>query len=797
MSRRVYNILTTVRNAHLTLTVHTDGTWSVHTRVGPPARLSRIHWHVTLRPPDSDAMFRLSSFRAPVRDMTVEEVPTLLGPAQVVTLVHEPSREGLELMWRAYMFREAPYMAVAVGVNSVDRVWHVGRLTPFAVEPPRGHILMEGVGPQWTFFVEGWHSWSFTGVLADNRRQPRPRWPRLTAALSYDLPHPPPKERGHFLSHTLAALTGLAPEPSTLVLAWLRQHRFLGLVEIEKTPGPDPNVWGWMDAEGAPLSPHHPLWSEPLLVHLVPPRTPDPLGPAVEAMRRWNQVAFPERVAVGWNSWYAYGRHIRPAHILEQARLAREGRDRLPVEVIQVDAGYESALGDWLHPRGLFSGRMDVLARRLREMDMEPGLWVAPFIAEAGSRLAREHPHWLLKDAEGRPVNAGFVRRTFLRGLDVTHPEVQEYVREVIHTVVHRWGYRFLKVDFLYAAALPGRRHDPHPTRVEVYRRGLELIREAAGEDVFILAGGAPVGPSIGLVDGMRVGPNVAPRWHPKRFFFPRSRNLQPTYPAMSNAVRNTLTRAAYHRRLWWNHPDCLLVRDRSSDLRPHEVQSWLSVVGLVGGMVTLGDPLALLPPERLDWIATLLPILPETAVPLDLLDHTMPETLVLSLEREWGQGVTVGLFNWRDELRTRTLQLGTLGLDWHRPHHVLDFWHRRYYRVVEGYRVFTNIPPHGGHVLGIKPVRPDPHLAGSTFHISQGGEIDMWRWDPPRLSFRVRLGRRAEGTVLLGLPGFRVLSLPPDVRVEEVADDVVGLTFSVVGERTVEVVLEPEGGVR
>ncbi len=790
MSQRIYKILTTLRNEHLTLTVHTDGTWSLHTRIGPPARLSRIHWSAHVHPSSSDQNVLLSSLRLRLQQMDEEEIPTPLGPAHVVTLTHGPSREGLELLWRAYVFQKRPYIAVAVGVRSVEIPWRVRRLTPLVVEPPRGHVLMDGVGPRWMFFVEGWHSWSFSGVLADNQRQPRPRWPRLDAAMAYDIAHPPPREPGHFLSHTLAALTGLAPEPSTLVLAWLRQHRFLGLVEIQKTPGPDPNLWGWMDAEHVLLSPHSPLWSEPLLVHIVPPRTPNPLGKAVEALRDWNQIRPRTTSPVIWNSWCAYGRHVSPTHLAENTHYLAQKRDILPVDVIQLDAGYEEHLGDWLRPRPPFAEQMADLARRIENEGFQPGIWVAPFIAEAGSEWARAHPDLFIRDETGHPAKAGFVRHRFVHPLDVTHPRVQEHIREVIHTLVHTWGYRLLKLDFLYAAAFPGQRHATELTRVEAYRKALELVREAAGEDTFLLAGGAPLGPSIGLVDAIRVGPNVAPHWHPKRLLIQRPWKRQPTYPAMINAIRNTLTRSMYHRHLWWNVPDCLITRDRHTALQDHEIQSWLTVVGLGGGMIVFGDPMPQLPPERVAWTAFLLPVQPERAIPLDVLEHTPPETFVLRLERTWGRGVTVGLFNWRDELRTRTLQLGTLGLDWHQPHHVLDFWHKRYYRVIEGYRVFTNIPPHGGHLLGIKPVLDIPHLAGSTFHISQGGEIEEWHWEPPHLTFRVNLGRRARGTVLLGLANHRITTLPSDIQVEEVTDDVVGLTFNVAGERTVHVKL-------
>ena len=116
-----------------------------------------------------------------------------------------------------------------------------------------------------------------------------------------------------------------------------------------------------------------------------------------------------------------------------------------------------------------------------------------------------------------------------------------------------------------------------------------------------------------------------------------------------------------------------------------------------------------------------------------------------------------------------------------------MDFWNRHYYHITEGYRVFTNMLPHSGLLLGIKPVLDIPHLAGSTFHISQGGEIRHWQWQPPVLTLGITLGRTAQGTVLIGTAGYVLVEAPEDAAVEQVADNVIGLTFTVRGQRTIQ----------
>jgi alpha-galactosidase len=95
-------------------------------------------------------------------------------------------------------------------------------------------------------------------------------------------------------------------------------------------------------------------------------------------------------------------------------------------------------------------------------------------------------------------------------GLDVTHPEVLEWLDQLIRKV-RSWGYGYFKLDFLYIGGFVGKRYSAMPREV-AYRNALRVLREAAG-NAYILACGAPILPSLGLCDGLRVGPDVAPFW--------------------------------------------------------------------------------------------------------------------------------------------------------------------------------------------------------------------------------------------------------------------------------------------
>ena len=124
--------------------------------------------------------------------------------------------------------------------------------------------------------------------------------------------------------------------------------------------------------------------------------------------------------------------------------------------------------------------------------------------------IFREHPEWILRDEHGNFVSAGMNWTGNAYALDITNPEVLDWVDQLIRKVVG-WGYGYLKLDFLYAGAAIGKRHKDIP-REEAYRNAMQAMRSAAG-DAYILACGAPVIPSLGLCDGIRIGPDVTNYW--------------------------------------------------------------------------------------------------------------------------------------------------------------------------------------------------------------------------------------------------------------------------------------------
>ncbi|PWH19328.1 MAG: alpha-galactosidase [Anaerolineae bacterium] len=279
-----------------------------------------------------------------------------------------------------------------------------------------------------------------------------------------------------------------------------------------------------------------------------------------------------------WCSWYSLYRFIKEELL---HRILEDLRD-LPFDVIQLDDGWQISSGDWEANYKFPSGMAD-LAARIQASGRRAGLWLSPFIVTADSTILKDHKDWLLLDDQGKPVFAGRNWSGMTYALDVTHPAVLEWLEKTIRRVTE-WGYSYLKLDFLYAAALPGKRHQEMP-REAAFRQALQVIRGAAPE-AYLLACGAPILPCLGLCDGIRIGPDVTPYWLNKPF---SAWLNNPNHPSTQNAIRTCL------HRLWLKplidiDPDVVYFRSKYNALSA-EQRHWMRDLALICGFRSTSDP--------------------------------------------------------------------------------------------------------------------------------------------------------------------------------------------------------------
>jgi alpha-galactosidase len=415
-----------------------------------------------------------------------------------------------------------------------------------------------------TIYAEGWQSWSATETV--------PVTAAPAAAVSRD-------------SLVIDSQYGAAPPPGV--------HQGSGLLAVDPGTGGPIEVFTSQDASRSVSVIQARFLNGSVLVTAdaaVSQTTDRRPGGLVGALCRWAE-GFAARAGVApgrlrpippvWCSWYQYYAAVTEADIT--ANLAAMDELRLPLRVVQIDDGYQAAPGDWLVPSGRFAS-LPGLVRRIRGTGRRAGIWIAPTLVGRRSELLARHPEWIVRDAgTGEPVSAGNVVRQECTALDVTHPGAARYLADVL-AAMRDWGIDYFKVDFAYAGACEGVRHDD-VTGVEAYRRGLQLIRDAIGPESVLLGCGAPILPSVGLVDAMRVGPDIAARYEPP--------DGHPSKPSQRNAARNVAARAWQHGRFWVNDTDCLMARPGVE-----RREAWAETVRRYGGLRSSGDGLA----ELDDW---------------------------------------------------------------------------------------------------------------------------------------------------------------------------------------------------
>jgi alpha-galactosidase len=559
-------------------------------------------------------------------------------------------------------------------------------------------------GPEDRVFEHGYQSWTATGTLDLGERYPTE--PPYNRPQMLDLAAPLEARASHYVT----ALTG---DPGGVTLGFLDHEAYLSRFELATDDRT--RLAAVCPGDGVALDPGETRTTAPLRIDATRP-VADGLRAIADAVADCMDARVPDSAPTGWCTWYHYYTGVTADDVRENLAAIEEWD--VPVEVVQIDDGYETAFGDW---RTLADGFDDMRALRedVADAGHRPGLWLAPFYAQADSDLVDAHPDWFVTDENGVPVDAG-ERHGSMYALDTTHPDALAWLEDTFETVVEDWGFSYLKLDFLYCAAMPGQRY-ADVTRGEAYRRGLETIRDAVGDDVFVLGCGAPTFPSVGAVDAMRVGPDTASFW--------RDPDDPLSQPAHENAVRNVLNRQFCHRRLWVTDPDCQLVRE-TTDLTDAERRAFAAVVALSGGSNVFSDAISEIDDTGRTLLERTLPPVENGSVE-GLARREIPDRL--RVERPADGTGAVAAFNWGDDSATVTVDPREYVESSDEGDDSVDrvrCWDAFAGELLEpDGPVQRDVGGHGVAVLQCAPARSHPHLVGARHLANAASQVTAVDW--------------------------------------------------------------------
>ena len=413
-----------------------------------------------------------------------------------------------------------------------------------------------------------------------------------------------------------------------------------------------------------PLAPGADIDSERLMLQAGPDYHNQLLAYG-DAIRRLHHARVAVETPIGWWSWTAFYGGINEGVTLANADWQAEHLESLGYKYFQIDEGYQYARGEYTTANATqFPDGMRFVGHRITADGLTFGLWTAPFEVTTRAWVYEHHKDWLVHNAKGEPIGSRDVwnqKTDFIYTLDTTHPDAQEYLRHTYKTLVREWGVRFIKLDFMDTTAIEGYRYRPNTTALEAQRIGLQIIRDAVGEDIVLDKDGSPMLNAVGLVDTGRISTDSA---H--------------SFEATKEAASGIAARFYMHRNFFVNDPDAFNTTAQPFPDIPHlpsslelsAAQASIALSAVSGGMYEIGDDMLRLGAEK-DRLALVrntdllsMAKIGRASTPLDLMayapDDEQPSIFLLVESR---RQAILTIFNWTKTSRSHLFKLAELGL--------------------------------------------------------------------------------------------------------------------------------------
>ncbi len=460
------------------------------------------------------------------------------------------------------------------------------------------------------------------------------------------------------------------------------------------------------------FEPESEVWSQPVI--MMAGNDPNQLLSDYAArVADFYQIALPDkpRYTVA-GSWHYFGASV--SEDILRRELAAVKRRRIPVDVYQIDDGWEISYGNW-RANAKWPGGLESAVEIIREAGCIPGIWIAPFLTTPDAPAAVEHPDWLLREASGLPSSMKIGKQEFLI-FDPSQPDMLQWLENEFKRL-YEVGFRYFKVDFS-SCLYTNNRVIPHDRRLnllQLYRQGIAAVRKGIGDAAYLNICGGHEGGSIGLADAARTGRDTYGDWEKGQGAWVRIKQC---------VMRSWMSR--------WRHndPDASVVRLNTVPWPGNDETGFLALGNLTlgeaktmilnqflgGGVVEIGENLCEISDERLELYRRVIPPVGIPAESIDFFHSSMPR-FFRSRIGEWD---IISIINCEDEPRVfeypETVDREIL---------IYDLSNMKPVGIYQtGDKVtLPPIAPHDSLVLKILPLAGDtPVLVATSLHFSGGG---------------------------------------------------------------------------
>ena len=453
----------------------------------------------------------------------------------------------------------------------------------------------------------------------------------------------------------------------------------------------------------------------------------------------------------GWCSWYCAGSSVTQEHCIDVSRYVQVHRDRYPFETLQVDEGWQLGRHSWYVNKKFFMG-MTALADVFKEAGGTAGVWMTPispntqriidgklwhFGGRGGTSARSFDESWFVGYRKGKPT---------MGNLDPSVPGVKEYIQGELKRLYDQ-GYRYFKTDFSMVAREESAYNDPRLTSFQVQRLLYSQMREAIGEDSYLLAcNGGPTRVVLGLADATRIGTDTGTKWgfcHATNEYGKPMDVHGAWFPILQIGCASVYTH------LIACDPDVTRVDNlgtanydpRFNGMNPRipqekmpvflsleSVQTFHGIQGLYGGTMMISDLID--KPDyqlnnRLRMVEIMHPVTSEKGWNFGGGSDIYCKQFGFAAERPWGQWISMMVWN-PDHKNKQDLTIDLAPTD-HigETFHLWSFWDEQYLGVHDKSYVFKNVSKYHSRLIRLTPVDKQGRitLIGSNLHMAMGSD--------------------------------------------------------------------------
>jgi hypothetical protein len=508
-------------------------------------------------------------------------------------------------------------------------------------------------------------------------------------------------------------------------------------------------------------------------------------------MAKVNNITLKEKPLCGWCSWYYIYPNITEEEVIKNLNFLAENLKDYGLEYIQIDRGYTQTGYDWITYNSKFPHGMKWIAEQIHNKGFKAGLWFSPFWLGRDSKFYK--PEWIYDTINSKPdQERNRVRHWAGWGdaLDFSNEEVLGYLKNLFTKVTKEWEYDYLKLDYLQLGlkeeqnlaqvllekgeikdVIKYPRKNMNITPTESYINAMSAIKEAAGDETFIMGCSRTYLHTFGYADAYRVVSDI------------QTKLCLSWECGTPRAATGVARKYYFNGKIYWNDPDCFVVR---APFTLDQARIRAAIDAFSGGMLMTSDKMYALAPEKLELVKKTLPPYPVSARPIDLFEKEMPEVWLWEIDKNFGKWHVLGVFNYNDEKIVREISYEYLGLDPSKKHILYDFWKKkmptrssRYnYRNLMHYsnEIHFELAPMSCFVVAIHEKQPHPQVISTNRHISQGAiDLEDVKWDEQnqKLTGISKLVKNDNYEIVVAIPeNFKFIKAEADISCDSHLDD-------------------------